>query len=644
MERLNCIKLTPPLSKKGFGGWKPVPLTFRKSAAYFFFLFSLAFLLLTGCGLSLGGPDGGKLTGNAGSAAGPDERQPGAEKDHPVDPEAQAQFEALTDRIFQKAVTSSIIDLHYTVTRPEELALPQPQSAFGEVSVEAFQKDGDFIRESLEELKKISKESLTIQSQLDYDILENYLETEKGCEGLEYYHRILMPTIGVQAQLPILIAEYVFYEEEDIQDYFQLLTGLDDYYGQILAFEQERADQGLMVSDSALDRIIDSCRPYLKSGEENILSGTFSQKLEGLDALTQEEKAEYIQRHEELIANAFIPAYQHLIQGLEQLKGRGAIDGGLYYYPNGKEYYRYLVYSSTATSCKSVDTLAKTILSRIQNDLIEMAQILEEKPELMDQIDEAVSSMTDPSQILDYLQEAIIEEYPEPICQDYSIHYVPEALEESLSPAFFLTPPIDQASANPIYINRGSLSVKNDLFSTLAHEGYPGHLYQSAYFVAQRPALFRHALAFSAYTEGWATYVEYESYRMVSGGNDDIARLLAKNAAVNLGIHAYVDIMVNDQGWKTEEISKFLEKFFYDPDPEFSTALYEAMVDNPSNYLEYYTGYLEFSDMRHQAEHALGDSFSLKDFHQFLLDMGPSPFPVIREKLNLWISEQKAAA
>ncbi len=616
------------------------PMIHKKlSVASFFFLFLLTLLLLTGCSTGPGGMEpGAGIEKAGGSTGGSTNTDPGSS----MDPEAQARFEALTSRVFQEVVTSSRINLHYTVTRPEEMGLPQPEAPFGEVSMEAFQKDGDFVREMLEELQKISRDSLSAQSQLDYDILSYYLKTEAESEGLEYYSRLLMPTIGIQAQLPILLAEYAFYDEGDIEDYFQLLEGLDDYYGQILAFEKERARQGLMVSDDALDRILDSCRPYLEAGEDNILSSTFSEKLEGLGTLTQEARESYKKRHEELIAQAFIPAYQHLIQGLEQLKGSGTIEGGLYYYPKGREYYRYLVYSSTATSCKSVDTLAKTILGRIQEELREMSQILEEQPELLEQLDEASPSMTDPAQILSYLRDTIKEDYPEPICQDYTIHYVPKALEESLSPAFFLTPPIDRAGLNPIYINRGSLGDAGDLLSVLAHEGYPGHLYQSAYFVAQNPAPFRHALSFSSYSEGWATYVEYESYHMAPDASDDLATLLAKNSSVNLGIHAYVDIMVNDKGWKAEEIAKFLEKFFYSPDPEFSTALYEAMVDNPSNYLEYYTGYLEFSDMRRQAEHILKDRFSLKDFHQFLLDIGPAPFPVIRERLNLWIKEQKS--
>lgn len=619
-----------------------VPLTFRKSAASFFFLIILSTLLLVGCGFQkVSIPD--KI-----SQYFPEKENFSpldlSQENPQLDQKEQAHFEEVADRVFEKIATSSLLNLHYTITQPEAMGLSRPKTPFGEVSLASLQEDTAFIKEALEELKGIPKKNLTAKSQLDYEILEYYLETEAEAEGLEGCTRLLMPTIGIQAQLPILIAEYSFYEKEDVEDYFQLLEGLDDYFGQILAFEQERAKEGLMVQDDALERIIDSCRPYLETGQDNVLTSTFAEKLEGLDALTAEEKNDYLARHQALLQSSFVPAYELLIQGLEQLKGTGTIQGGLCYYPKGKEYYRYLVYSSTATSCKSVDTLAKTILGQIQADITELSQILEEKPELLEQADGETTSMDDPAEILDYLKEAMEKEYPDPICQDYTIHYVPKALEESLSPAFFLTPPIDRAGTNPIYINQGSIRHSDSLFSTLAHEGYPGHLYQCAYFVAQNPDPIRHALSFGSYSEGWATYVEYESYHMAPGADPDLAKLLAKNSAVNLGIHAYLDIMVNDQGWMIPEISEFLEKLFAEPSPEYASALYEAMVDNPSNYLEYYGGYLEFSDMRRRAEHALKDKFSLKDFHQFLLDIGPAPFPVIRERLNGWIKTVSLSA
>ena len=556
---------------------------------------------------------------------------------------SQTLFEELTGDIFRENAASSILDRHYLMAEPENFNLSKPESLYGNGDLEGLQKSSDAIAGYLDRLNAIDPGSLSSEDQLDYQILKAYLETESTCQGLELYAQPLAPTIGVQAQLPILLAEYEFYREEDIDDYFSLLEGLGAYFDQILSLEQEKASQGLMMSDDAIDRVLDSCEPYLDSSENCVLAGTFSERLDRLNGLDSAKKENYVRRHEELIRTAFVPAYEKLMEGLSGLKGSGKVQGGLCRYPDGREYYRYLVYSSTYTSCRDVTTLRKTIERRIERDFRELASIVTRRQDLLDSLPDVSFAFTEPHEILRHLMEQTALSYPAPICEDYTIRYVPKALEPVLSPAFYLTPPIDRDGSNTIYINQGSASSGQDhLFTTLAHEGYPGHLYQTTYFLSTDPSPFRHLLSFGAYTEGWATYVEMESYQMDESLDQDLARLLALNSSITLGLHAYIDIMVNDQGWDISQIHNFITSYYDDPDQEFSAALYEAMVDNPSNYLEYYVGYLEFSDMREKAEEALGEAFDLMEFHRFLLDTGPAPFSVLRKGLERWIQEQNA--
>ena len=556
---------------------------------------------------------------------------------------SQTLFEELTGDIFRENAASSILDRHYLMAEPENFNLSKPESLYGNADLEGLQKSSDAIAGYLDRLNAIDPDSLSPEDQLDYQILKAYLETESTCQGLELYAQPLAPTIGVQAQLPILLAEYEFYREEDIDDYFSLLEGLGAYFDQILSLEQEKASQGLMMSDDAIDRVLDSCEPYLDSSENCVLAGTFLERLDRLNGLDSAKKEDYVRRHEELIRTAFVPAYEKLMEGLSGLKGSGKVQGGLCRYPDGREYYRYLVYSSTYTSCRDVTTLRKTIERRIERDFRELASIVTRRQDLLDSLPDVSFAFTEPHEILQHLMEQTALSYPAPICEDYTIRYVPKALEPVLSPAFYLTPPIDRDGSNTIYINQGSASSGQDhLFTTLAHEGYPGHLYQTTYFLSTDPSPFRHLLSFGAYTEGWATYVEMESYQMDESLDQDLARLLALNSSISLGLHAYIDIMVNDQGWDISQIHNFITSYYDDPDQEFSAALYEAMVDNPSNYLEYYVGYLEFSDMREKAEEALGEAFDLMEFHRFLLDTGPAPFSVLRKGLERWIQEQDA--
>ena len=75
-----------------------------------------------------------------------------------------------------------------------------------------------------------------------------------------------------------------------------------------------------------------------------------------------------------------------------------------------------------------------------------------------------------------------------------------------------MIPPIDNSGENVIYINPGHISDDLTLFTTLAHEGYPGHLYQTVYYSATKHPPIRDLLSFGGYTEGWATYCEMLSY------------------------------------------------------------------------------------------------------------------------------------
>ena len=60
-------------------------------------------------------------------------------------------------------------------------------------------------------------------------------------------------------------------------------------------------------------------------------------------------------------------------------------------------------------------------------------------------------------------------------------------MEEYLSPAFYMIPAIDNTSENVIYINKGHITDNLSLFTTFAHEGYPGHLYQNVYYASLHP-------------------------------------------------------------------------------------------------------------------------------------------------------------
>ena len=204
-------------------------------------------------------------------------------------------------------------------------------------------------------------------------------------------------------------------------------------------------------------------------------------------------------------------------------------------------------------------------------------------------------------------------------------------MEDYLSPAFYLIPAIDNSKENIIYINPQHMNDDLTLFTTLAHEGYPGHLYQTTYFNDQNPAPLRSLLGCGGYTEGWATYCEMMSYYFAPVSKDE-ATLLQKNASVMLGLYALADMGIHYEGWTLSDTIHFFSDYgIYDE--KAIGEIYHLILGDPANYLKYYIGYLEFLELKKEALSSWGDAFSQKRFHQEILEIGPVPFRMLRERM-----------
>ena len=195
------------------------------------------------------------------------------------------------------------------------------------------------------------------------------------------------------------------------------------------------------MNENSLNEVLASCEAYLLAPEHNLLDDTFQERLETLPDLTAEEKAAYISRNLEILAQDFIPAYQLLKDGLSELRSFCIPEQGMSHLPKGKQYYEYLVRSSTYTTSETMDELKAAIESQMNQDLIAISRILKENPDVAARLTDAPVVSNDPNEILNSLIEQINQDFPKlPECS-YTLKYVPEALESSLSPAFYLTPP-----------------------------------------------------------------------------------------------------------------------------------------------------------------------------------------------------------
>ena len=542
----------------------------------------------------------------------------------------QSAFEDYTNDLFVKELQENTINLHYTLSKPEKFGIHSHKISLGSLSKEDAKASTASLENVLAALSRFDYDALNTRGQLTYDILKDSCEKNLSAASRYYYEEPLRPTTGVQSELPILLAEYAFYDSCDVTDYLSLLTCVEDYFDQIILFEQEKAKEGLFMSDQAADTVIEACKTFIKNPKENFLIDTFQSKIDDLTDIPEEKKELYKKQNLSLVENIVIPAYEKLADALAQLKGAGTTDGGLCHFPEGKTHYEYLVRSNTGSD-KSIKELQEMTERRRNLDISTLHEFLANDPSLM-QADSPKLTFDTPEEMLDHLLDAMQTDFYPAADESYAVNYVHESLEETLAPAFYLTAPVDDISHNVIYLNKRSQYSGIQLFTTLAHEGYPGHLYQTtgSYQAGISPVLA--LLNYPGYVEGWATYVEMLSYQY-AGLSKELSEMLMRNQSALLSLYASIDMGIHYDGWEISDTIIFLKKYGI-TDQTVIQDIYKLIVEEPSHYLKYYIGYLEFLELRDYAEEIFGGDYSNRDFHQAVIRIGPAPFSIVKKYLK----------
>ena len=160
------------------------------------------------------------------------------------------------------------------------------------------------------------------------------------------------------------------------------------------------------------------------------------------------------------------------------------------------------------------------------------------------------------------------------------------------------------------------------------------------YFINTDPSPIRLLLSFNGYSEGWGLYSERLSYLFNNGADPDASRLLMHNFSASIGLNAVLDLNINYFGWTKEQVYDYLSRYYDVENSDIADSLYSLLTENPGYYVKYYAGYMEILELRRLAENTLGSRFDAKEFHQFLLDIGPAPFSVIRSRMEAWLFTQ----
>lgn len=545
------------------------------------------------------------------------------------------EFAKYVNDLFVEAVTTDTLTLHSYLEHPENYGITDYEVTLGRYDTENLDNASE-ISEELNTLKAFDRTTLSKKQQITYDELMIYFENELEYSDLYFFQTDLSTTTGFHVQFPLILAEYTFLEEKDVKEYLEILKDSDEFFQSMADYETLRSQNGYFMEDILVNQIIEDCKSFVDSADDGYLITTFNEKIDALAGLSDSAKETYKASNKTAVTDHLMKGYNILIDTLTKLIGSNQYKGGLCNYPNGDKYFQYQLNHCLGWS-KTIEEYDKLLDSYIQSNLTTMQALMKMDSTLPDQFSSFQFSLTEPKTILEDLKVKIQKDFPSGPDVTYDIKYITEALQDSVSPAMYFIPQLDNLSTNSIYINPAGTS-GSSLYPTLAHEGYPGHLYQTTYFASSNPDFIRYLMAPNGYIEGWATYCELFSYSYADSENNLLNSLAQANYATILCLYAKCDIGIHYYGWTTDDIYTYISDFGF-TDKEIASEMYKEMVSNPGNYCKYVLGWIGFSELKKEAQNQLGSAFSNLDFHKYILDLGPVPFDMLFERLDSWCKQ-----
>lgn len=613
--------------------------TERRMSKLFALLMALVLLLSVFSGCKL--PDNTvtePITIESGETASPSEdATPSPEPTFEVSEAAEEAYHALDLDVFRWYVTSDGYSFHMFVDDPASYNIDHASvpMTLGEFTEEDSARLASEAAVYLQQLDAIDREQIAPETQFSYDVLHQLLTDMSDDNEYEYYYEPLTEYSGLQSNMPLSFALFELKNVQDVEDYLTLLADMPRYMGQVLAYEQKRAELGMFMTEPALDAILEDCQAIIDAKDTSFLYVTFDEGIDKLTDLTPEQAQTYKDRNVSLLQNEYIDSYQTLYDGLNDLRSScRSYEEAATYTELQKEYYEYSM-QSAGCNFLSVEETLEMLKTEMNYLFYEVAQIENDNPDIFDEEINVTSGNM--QEDLDYLQNLIQPLLPELPEHNLTLTDVPEELQNQFSPAAYVIPSMDDWKDNTIYIN--TATEDPTLLLTLAHEGYPGHMYQ---YIYQRSmdnlGLMQRAANFSGYAEGWAQFAEFLTVENQEQYDQDYVRFnFDYGQIVNSILPAIISILVNYYGYSDVALENAITGLGLNGE-YVASIYYDMVIDQPYYFFDYAIGYCQLAQLYREESNELGDKFDMSEFLKTYLDLGPGYFDLITERMDVWVN------
>lgn len=540
---------------------------------------------------------------------------------------AEESFSEFEDELFQEMMSEDYTTLHFSLRDYQKYGIEKPEVNIGDASWDEYEDSVEDCDEYLKKLQSFDYDSLSETEQKDYRTIAFYLERNKELNSYPYFDWAFNSAEGVIDNLLTTFTEFVFYEKEDIDDYLTTLASVPAYLDQCLENTKKQAAEGYFLTDAMLKETEDAIAKFVDKKDDNELIKIFDENIDAFDGLSAEEKEAYKKKNQEIVLNAYIPSYEKVAEELQKLKGARKADYNVSSLDGGSEYYAALARYKTSIDA-DVETILDICTQYIEKSVDELYDIMQNHSE----VTEETLDFDSAEDVLSYL-EGHLDAFPALDKVYYNVQYLDPSVANDSIVAYYLSPPVDDMRDNVIKINGDNVSDVIDLYTTLAHEGFPGHLYQTNYYIQQQPSLLRTQLTMMGYQEGWGMFAEGQALH-VSGLSEYASEYQKINIELNYVLSAAVDLGVNGLGWSTKDVSKYLDNL--DLNSSIAKDLYDFATLQPGTILPYGVGVAMFELLENKAKNALGNDFDQKAFNEVLLNDGNRPFEVVEDDVNVY--------
>lgn len=540
---------------------------------------------------------------------------------------AEESFSDFEDELFQEMMSEDYTTLHFSLRDYQKYGIEKPDVNIGDASWDDYEDSVEDCDEYLKKLQSFDYDSLSETEQKDYRTIAFYLERNKELNSYPYFDWAFNSAEGVIDNLLTTFTEFVFYEKEDIDDYLATLASVPAYLDQCLENTKKQAAKGYFLTDAMLKATEDAIEKFVDKKDDNELIKIFDENIDAFDGLSTEEKEAYKKKNQEIVLNAYIPSYEKVAEELQKLKGSRKADYNVSSLDGGSEYYAALARYKTSIDA-DVETILDICTQYIEKSVDELYDIMQNHSE----VTEETLDFDSAEDVLSYL-EGHLDAFPVLDKVYYNVQYLDPSVANDSIVAYYLSPPVDDMRDNVIKINGDNVSDVLDLYTTLAHEGFPGHLYQTNYYIQQQPSLLRTQLTMMGYQEGWGMFAEGQALH-VSGLSEYASEYQKINIELNYVLSAAVDLGVNGLGWSTKDVSKYLDRL--DLNSSIAKDLYDFATLQPGTILPYGVGVAMFELLENKAKNALGNDFDQKAFNEVLLNDGNRPFEVVEDDVNAY--------